>query len=301
MGSCICRLRYRRGEPLGLSYYRALNFSDLPFEIRSKVYRLVLVYQNAVIVSVQSEKYCKWLPDSIDYELDLGILQVSKAISVEAAAIFYRFNTFAFYGHDTWTALFNFLVIIDPANRAHLRHIKAGISKPLELTRLAGGTLVASLEQHCAQCEIYPPENCPRKSLQYEVYPPDNHPRLRPPYDRIGDEIVDHVNSSIEAVFRILGSDGPLLQLTLMMEYGLVPGVQIGLHDEEPERDDWSLEIPDHLERLRKLHTVGNAGKGKVRVLWKGRVPKMFFYPYVEEEIKEAGWKYWERKKRNSG
>jgi hypothetical protein len=39
----VCRIKYRKGQPLGLTIYPAPTFTSLPLEIREEIYRLLLL------------------------------------------------------------------------------------------------------------------------------------------------------------------------------------------------------------------------------------------------------------------
>ena len=86
------------------------------------------------------------------------------------------------------------------------------------------------------------------------VFPRDIYSRSYPPEidSAYGELEVDYVSPAIEAVFRILGLSKTTLRLDLIMEPGFLPGVQLAIDDYIPDSNRWSLEIPDHVERMRR-------------------------------------------------
>lgn len=101
----VCRLKYRKGEPLRLAIYPGPTFVSLPLEIRNKIYGLLLVASKPITVYSKPPnppaeeqlqgprgRYLKVAA------LTFGLLRVNKMISIEAAAVFYHHNVFKFGG-----------------------------------------------------------------------------------------------------------------------------------------------------------------------------------------------------------
>src|SRR4051794_21297472 len=106
MTPMVCRIKYRKGQPLGFTIHPAPTFTSLPLEIREKIYRLLLLAPEPIVVNPQTPRTIL-LSSSIPIlqsrerlarlrPLTFGLLKVNKMISAEAAAIFYHQNTFRF-------------------------------------------------------------------------------------------------------------------------------------------------------------------------------------------------------------
>jgi hypothetical protein len=288
MAPMVCRLRYRKGEPLGLTIYPGLTFMSLPREIRNEIYELLLVASEPIVVYSTPED-----PLAIEQlrtpmgtypkvaHLTFGLLRVNKIISIEASAIFYRHNVFKFRGSedyyqaDSWDLLYSFLFTIGDRNRTCLQYLEADISRPIAVVKDATGTISAPLN-----CSFW----------MRKVYARDHHARIYPPVhdeQRLG-ESVDYISPAIEAVFRILGTEGSSLQLLLIMEFGNFP--EINRCESGSLLYGWSAEVPDYVEQMRKRFTSLSSGNGaRVEVLWKGTYFKSEFLPRIER-IKNNGW-----------
>jgi len=51
MARMVCRLKYHKGQPLSLSIYPGPTFMSLSFDIRQKIYQLLLVSSEPIIVN----------------------------------------------------------------------------------------------------------------------------------------------------------------------------------------------------------------------------------------------------------
>src|SRR3954470_11199205 len=143
MPPMVCRLKYRKGEPLELEIYPAPTFTSLPLEIRNKIYGLLLVSSEPIAVYT---KHSILLTEGHHPELrgphssskvaavTFGLLRVNRMTSIEAAAVFYHHNVFYFGGSqqwplvDPWDPLYSFLFTIGDRNRSYLQYLKAEIS-----------------------------------------------------------------------------------------------------------------------------------------------------------------------------
>jgi hypothetical protein len=280
MPSMVCRLKHCKGKSLGLSIYPASTFLTTPVEIRHQIYQQLLVASAPITVWPKLPEHP--VPGTDDqpamHNLKLGLLLVSKTIALETSAVFYSCNTFHFTGPDTWNPLFSFLSTIGSTNRGHLRRLEATIQKPLRLARHANGTLTA------------PMANSPSWMRSVYVHD-DRHPRLRSSAGRSrhGGAEVDYLSPAIEAIFRLLGPDGAPLQLTLTMPPGLLPGIQLWIDEQCPGSNYWSLELPDHVETLKRAFVTGADGESRMQILWKGVAIKSHF-DRLERDIAEVGW-----------
>lgn len=283
----VCRLKYRKGEPLGLTIYSGLSFVSLPLEIRNKIYGLLLVASEAITVysspnSLAEEhlRRPRRRYEKVD-ALTFGLLWVNKTISIEAAAVFYHHNIFKFSGSqqchlvDSWDALYSFLYTIGDRNRACLQYLEADISRPRAVTKDANGTISSLLNG---------------SFWMRRVYARDQHARIYPPvHDQqyLGPS-VDYVSPAIEAVLRILGSEGSKIRLSLIMEFGSLP--EITVCESNGLLSGWSGEVPDYVEQTRKRFTSLSSGDGaRVEVLWKGTYFKSEFLSRAEK-IESSGW-----------
>lgn len=123
-----------------------------------------------------------------------------------------------------------------------------------------------------------------------KVHARDQHARIYPPvHDQqyLGPS-VDFVSPAIEAVFRILGSKGSKLQLSLMMGFASLP--EITVCESNGLLSGWSGEVPDYVEQMRKRFTSLSSGDGaRVELLWKGMYFKSEFLPRARR-IENDGW-----------
>jgi len=288
----ICRLKYRKGQPLGLTIYQGPTFSSLPLEIRNKIYEDLLIAPDPLTVYSappdRSDEHRGGVYPKL-FPLTLGLLRVNKTIAAEAAAVFYHRNTFAFsapyhsFEFDTWDPLYSFLLTIGATNRAHLLRLEAAISRPMEIIKDADGTITT-----CA----YGPR------WLRKVYARDQHLRVYPPVDsnRVIGLTVDYVSPAIEAVFRILGPNGSNLRLSLTMVDGYLPGIALFYDDYSDWNSWWSLEIPDYVEIMRSQFTSRFPGdEGRVEVLWEGSSVKSAIDPAVDR-VEKLGWEIIEMK-----
>src|SRR5580700_5133958 len=115
----VCRITWRKGEPLGLAAYSAVCFLDLPREIRDRIYYDALVASRPITVSsitihsheirqndtkriVVSREYTVEGKDPIFKEMSTNLLWCHPIIAPEAATCFYQSNTFHFEGNEVW-------------------------------------------------------------------------------------------------------------------------------------------------------------------------------------------------------
>lgn len=285
MAPMVCRLRYRIGEPLSLTIYPGPTFMSLPREIRNKIYRLLLVASEPIVVysTPVDPPAMEQLHTPRTYlkvaHLTFGLLRVNKMISTEASAIFYRYNVFKFRGSqnyyeaDSWDILYSFLFTVGERNRACLQYLEADISRPMAVAKDANGTISSLFDGSFWMRKVYARDQYAR------IYPPVRNQYLG--------ESVDYISPAIEAVFRILGTKGSRLQLLLIMEFADFPEISIY---ESNGLSGWSKEVPDYVEQMRKRFTSLSSGDGaKVEVLWKGTYFKSEFLPQIKR-IENNGW-----------
>jgi hypothetical protein len=67
---------------------------------------------------------------------------------------------------------------------------------------------------------------------------------------------------------------------------GDIPGIIIKCDD---EITDWSMELPDHLEAMRRAFSKGEGGKARVELRWKTRL-QMEHVDRIIERVGKAGW-----------
>jgi hypothetical protein len=273
MGPQVCRLKYRPGHPLGLTIYPASNFLSLPIEIRTQIYKHLLLSPTPIQISLTP------VPDL--QPLTYSLLKVNKTVSLEAAQILYHCNTFSFsrpefnrvspIDADTWDVLFSFLHIIGPANRTHLRNLHLHISYPCTVEMTSNGTILG---------------DGPAPYWIRKVYPRDSFTRLHgiglkmwPNSSGVPVARVDYVSPAIEAIFRLLGARSKLRILIRQGDYDL-PGVWY----EEHGYPTGGVEVADHVESMRRAY--GEA----IEVLWKGWVVQKEDCEEQMEEIRFSGW-----------
>lgn len=215
----VCRIRWRRGEPLGLIEYTSPTFLDLPREVRDQIYYTVLVSPNPI--SVCSMHYT-WTTRSQDRRftsierltLDpscpilapprLAIISCSRQLAVEARAAFYSLNTFRFAGHEAWQPMYRWLDMIGEGARAHLQNLMVEVLLPKGLIQ----------DRHGSH------EFCYHYGLPWQfrrvAFSCDSGKDSREP--------VDYLSPAIEACFRILGKAGRALALRLVLSEDFIPG-----------------------------------------------------------------------------
>lgn len=280
----VCRIKLREGEPLGLCIYPGPTFLSLPREIHNKIYKHLLTAPEPIEVWHEPrDNFSSPSPDQpVIRTLTTALLTTHKQIGSEAAAVFYASNTFTFIGSQCWDSLYIFLSSIGATNRSHLRRLEVGVSEPEKLILYPDGTLTS-------------------RSWDFwdrKVFARDNYPRnySRGP-NRFGEVGVEHLPPSIEASFRLLGSrqSAARLRLMLNMQFGYAPGAVI-MYERGETR--CSMELPDHIERMRGEYTVGGNGDKGVQVRWKGRLREEGFREGVES-FEKAGWEILETKTRS--
>ncbi|KAL2070717.1 hypothetical protein VTL71DRAFT_13743 [Oculimacula yallundae] len=289
MARMVCRIKYRRGEPLGLTKYPAPSFTSFPLEIRNKIYKLLLTDSEPIVVYTKSLIPSRDMHDSENRELQsskvaavtFGLLKLNRQISIEAAAIFYHDNVFRFGKsqhwplEEPWDAMFSFFLTIGPRNRSYVRYVEAEIPRSKSVSKLPNGTVSSMV---CGSLWL-------RK-----VHAKDQHTRIYPPaHDEYIGLAVDHVSPAIEAVFRLLGPDGSDLKMSLLLSTAYLPGATFY---DMGEHSVWSGEIPDHIERMRRQFTGRSGGEGvRVDVQWKATIPKTEMESQLGEgKPKSHGW-----------
>lgn len=188
----------------------------------------------------------------------------------EAAKVFYSKTTFCFIGDHNWHPILSWLETIG-ANRGYLTRLEATIERPAHAWQERDGT----------RTEL--------KHAFEELYPRSPHLYRLP--ESTAEGIVDNINPAIEAIFAVLSTreGGPKLTFTLLLDYGLLPGIQLGIDWQHPYNNYFSMDLPNLIEKLRVIYPT-ELGKGScVEVLWKGEDLRTEFAKQ-RERIQERGW-----------
>ena len=291
MPGLVCRIRWCKGEPLGLSISPRPTFLDLPRELRDQVFYYSLVTPEPITVWLGTSQ-APWnrsegnhtvaTSSSTDTQLTtlLSLLRCHRTVASEAATTFYKSNTFRFVGDDNWSPLYMFLQMIGEKNRGHLRDLVLRMPKPEQVWQHLDGTYTSlgMFDNTYASLGSW---------YSRRVCPSDEVPigQLSPAVEGT----VDRLDPAIKACFRILGRSGPPLTLTLMMDRGLLPGVQLLFNEQHPHYFDWSMVVPDIIERFRQAFTNTSGQASRVEVLWKGKCPKEAFARQMEL-VQRVGW-----------
>jgi hypothetical protein len=150
MPKLVCRIRWRRGEPLSLIKYTSVSFLDLPREIRNQIYYHVLFLPDPITVCSMHYEYTTESRDGRHSLIEsitmdpiypilappmLALMYCNRQVAVEATASFYNLNTFRFAGHDTWQPMYQWLSIIGAGARAQLRNLMVEVQRPRRLTQ----------------------------------------------------------------------------------------------------------------------------------------------------------------------
>jgi hypothetical protein len=200
--------------------------------------------------------------DPVLQELTMGLLSCSSQIAAEAAATFYRSNTFKFAGDDTWQPLYAFLSCIGDRNTSYLRDLEVGVSRSADLQADRFGLR----------------DN--RWGWPFgKVYP-----RCASETESILEQIVENSSPAIRYCFRALGKDGSALTLRVVLERGHFPVSDPWCFCAE-EHLSWDSfwEIPVQVERLRREYSGD-----RVAVTWEGCVAKDVFGR--EGDLNGLGW-----------
>lgn len=286
MPKLMCRLRLRKGLPLGLSVSPETScFLELPPEIRIKIYRYSLVTSEPLTIwSGSQDTDILELPESIKLilqetvEIDvgfsnhlaLGLLCCNRQISRETAGILYQGNTFRFLGTNNWSPLYGFLQMIGQENRHNLRNLEMATPKPEQVWQHADGTCTS--REQWRLCEVVPrPMRLQNLSALFE------------------EGFVDYLDPAVEACFRILGRSKSTLTLRLVLEKHLLPGVELIFDDQHPEAYLFRLDLPVLIETCRRDLTSTTDAAGRVDVLWQGECLKEKFDEQIEL-IRDQGW-----------
>lgn len=96
---------------------------------------------------------------------------------------------------------------------------------------------------------------------------------------------MDDLHPAIESIFRLLGHEGAPLRLTLIMDRDEAPDIPNSCYPE----DCWSLELSDHIERMRLKYAKGENREGRVEVRWSGSLFCKPFFEYIRN-FNETGW-----------
>ena len=285
------RLRLRKGEALGFYIHTCIGFLDLSRELRDQIYILALISPKPIVAcslsmdhfgngpfymgdngkTIYEENFVLAPRDSVLDTLVLSLFRTSVVIGREAAAVFYRLNTFHFGGTQVWNPLYSFLDMIGNTNRSYLQKLSLELDKPSILKRDNHGTRTLGRSWHYPYQKVI---SCGHREEQYDTF---------------------FIDPAIEACFRILGSKGPPLDLELLLAPPFLPGVNIGSEsadeDEYYFRPWYSLDIPEHIERCRAVFA------SRVDIWWFGMGIKDTFLMQTEN-FQAKGWNVLETKDR---
>lgn len=312
----ICRITWRKGEPLGLAVYPSTTFLDLPREIRDRIYYQALVVSEPITVSsvtvgdpstqhdeetkqkIVSQAYTIEGRDPILDQIALGLLRCQSTVSSEAAVTFYQLNTFHFDGNEVWNPLYTFLKRIGDSNRGFLRNLSANAESLNQVYQDRYGARISTHPGWLSAFDIVhsfahrPP---PRIKYTRPVPSRDDTRPIR--YDESVQPIphneylyrpLQYLDPAIQACFRLLDSDGSPLTLKLILKDSGVPGVNVVLGLPIP-----SMALPNFIESLRQEFA------GRVMVLW-NCVGHRDVVIQQTDSIREKGWEIVETKERQT-
>ena len=290
MPDLICRIKWVKGEPLGLTIYQKPSFLDLPREIRDEVYRYSLV--DSKFITIWNGKQTIESPDLGEssercseststflettavkfHDLALGLLRCNRTVASEACVVFYRSNIFHFIGHEVWSPVYLFLEMIGYKNRDYLRYLEIQMHQPQQVWQHPDGTRTTTVYDW----------------RHRKVVPSSGHLSMEP--ERFVEGIVDHVDPAIRACFRILGKKRRTLTMTLNLDKHYLPGAQ--LYQDEQRSDNpypFGMELPDMIEVFRQRYTTEPGTKSCVEVLWKGECIRERFTEQ-QQLVQKVGW-----------
>ena len=283
----VCRISWRKGSPLALCISPRRGFFDLPRELRDKIYHYSLSAPEPIIVwsgrlGWDDEEHdssgslimrsCITMAEKSATlnHLALSLILCNRQVSLEAAPIFYRWNTFHFTGERIWSPFYVFLQMIGKKSRDSLRSVELHMSQPQRVWQHADGTRTS--------LNTWPF----REVVAQSRYLQRNSPPL-------AEGRVDHLDPAIEACFHILGKDRSPLSLVLVLDMHLLPGL-VMFHDPHSGQDwEFGLDIPVVIERCRQELTAASGATSMVEVLWKGECWRDRFTSQTKL-IHDKGW-----------
>lgn len=259
------------------------SFLSLPFEVRSTIYRRVLISPISLIAHstlsipglyaryYQSYRHRTPIPPTFlnvaEYlqqgrpveELARALILSHPTIAVEVAEIFYSANTFRFHDEWIWDTVLEWLVRIGPRNRTWLRNLELNMRPPQHVWQSADGTRKElPVCSHGKKCRAM------QENAREKVYP---RSRLLQSHEGMDTEgVVGNISPAVEKVFELLGTTvgGKKLTMKLLFEKN-TPGIQIG---GLITGSDWMrMDLPNVMERCRELYASDTAGKC-VEILW---------------------------------
>jgi hypothetical protein len=266
----------------GKAWWRTLpkHFLDLPPEIRNKIYELLLISSKPIYVYTPPADPIEGAREarrSKVADVTLGLLKVNYLIWTETTSIFYHNNIFAFQNEhryptvELWDIVYSFLSIIGGKNRSSLRYLEVDVPWPTVLVKDEMGIVTAWKRRREWKRRVY-------ESRQY-----DNS--LYPPYDHFVKGCgVDYAAPAIESVFRILGTEGSKLELSLLFTGSYIPGS----NDPHTQENCGNAEIPDHVERMRRRYCV-KGDVSRVEILWKTHTHAKGGAKVVKD-LEDGGW-----------
>jgi hypothetical protein len=246
-----------------------ITFFSLSRKLRDTVYSYALVFHEPIIV------FSRPYPNptkpvtpksSFSTSLALALFRCNRILSQESTEIFYSKNTFAVIGDHDWDPIISWLECIGRA-RGHLRSLHITALQPKPCWQNADGTRAGI-------------------GVSGKVEEPySRNPYLSSSVCLTG--VVENIKPDIETIFLLLGGrrTGKLM-ISLLLESNTIPGwYQECAHG--GGGDDFSMDLPNLIERFRSTHT-GN-GDGGLEVLWIGKAIRSAFLEN-ESMIQELGW-----------
>jgi hypothetical protein len=291
-----------------VSSRRSATFTSLPQEIRDQILTYALTSLNSIVVwsgklkSILSARNGadRWDPEWREQMrtrvrqwrrvkdanatresvagLSLSLFLVSKSISQQATATFYKHNTFAFLGDHAWQEIVDWLISIGYRQRSLLSSLKMTANRPFRCYQQADGTRLWQTD------------------LPEDPYP--RSPHFTSVAGSISEGRVDNINPLVETVFALLkeAKEGAKVQLCFVMGYSYLPGFAIEPDIYIPNTRWWSLDLPNLVEVFREV----GAGGRSIDVVWKAQLYRPSFQEHrkaieqiwdiVEAEESEHRW-----------
>jgi hypothetical protein len=245
------------------------TFFSLSRELRDTIYGYALVFHELIIV--YSGPYLKSAKpvaptSSFSTSLALALFECNRIVSVESTEFFYSKNTFAFLGDHNWDPIISWLESIGRA-RDHLRSLHITALQPNPCWQNADGTRANM--------------GVPNKVEE----PYSRSPYLSPSVCLTG--VVENIKPDTETIFLLLGGrrTGKLV-ISLLLESHTIPGWYLECAH-GGGGDDFSMDLPNLIERFRLTHTEN--GDGGLEVLWVGEALRSQFLE-KKSMIQGSGW-----------
>ncbi|KAL8992965.1 MAG: hypothetical protein Q9169_006697 [Polycauliona sp. 2 TL-2023] len=260
---------------------------SLPIEIRRNIYLQCLVSSSPIVVwSARKTKYAEdnetrfkvttfiHNPEARAWDIRsvfVSLLRCCRYLASDAAAIFYRENTFVFSGDHDYYRIIAWLDQIGHRNRNNLSALEISAPRPSKAWQLPDGTRFKARTVH--------------DEYEYEPSFAPRHPHLTASLPMTEGE-VDVINPAIETIISFFARPGgiPKIRIVFQLEYGNVPGMSFANDIGDELGNGCSMDFPNLVEKWRTDYTFGC-----LEVLWRSELSEDWRMR-DQDKFKELGW-----------